>query len=326
MLGLPGFNPFSFRSPSKRQLAISPGSFSRGFNPFSFRSPSKLTPASYLATTPRYSFNPFSFRSPSKQISHGVQAFVQFQSLLVQVSFKTGDAGRVGRWYGFNPFSFRSPSKHIEHSISLLARLFQSLLVQVSFKTKVESNFYRTNVSIPSRSGLLQNTPQCCRRQLRKVSIPSRSGLLQNPRRLARSSRGRRFQSLLVQVSFKTTSAQGRCGIPLFQSLLVQVSFKTQILRQHHITYRLFQSLLVQVSFKTEERRQIMTNTKVSIPSRSGLLQNAFRTGCSRCHVSIPSRSGLLQNVSMASGCAPQHVSIPSRSGLLQNKGLPKTV
>jgi len=127
-----------------------------------------------------------------------------FQSLLVQVSFKT-------------PIRAKSAYGHTA---------FQSLLVQVSFKTETTNESNTHLVSIPSRSGLLQNPRECpiCAGEERfnpfsfrspsklrtarttapgAVSIPSRSGLLQNV--ASRTSRSPvTFQSLLVQVSFKT--------------------------------------------------------------------------------------------------------------------------
>jgi len=82
---------------------------------------------------------------------------MSFQSLLLQVSFKTANENRriscrvvsipspsgllqnselqeKQKTVGFNPFSFRSPSKPGEDWVDLLAK-FQSLLLQVSFKT-----------------------------------------------------------------------------------------------------------------------------------------------------------------------------------------------
>ena len=59
----------------------------KGFNPFSFRSPSKRD---YLLTIqPGAGFNPFSFRSPSKRAPSENDGAFTFQSLLLQVSFKT---------------------------------------------------------------------------------------------------------------------------------------------------------------------------------------------------------------------------------------------
>ena len=60
-----------------------------------------------------------------------------------------------------------------------------------------------------------------------------------------------RFQSLLLQVSFKTP-AKRRCHwLAGFQSLLLQVSFKTIRDRELRRQEEWFQSLLLQVSFKT---------------------------------------------------------------------------
>jgi len=61
-------------------------------------------------------------------------------------------------------------------------------------------------VSIPSPSGLLQNLPQDQLWSVEGVSIPSPSGLLQNG---SRTNYGPwiMFQSLLLQVSFKTAEA-----------------------------------------------------------------------------------------------------------------------
>jgi len=128
----------------------------RRFNPFSFRSPSKLgrfreCECSFRVSIPsrsgllqngarrqvesNFCFNPFSFRSPSKQIKRlFVAAAKAFQSLLVQVSFKTGGAVMSTSLPRFNPFSFRSPSKRWIMRVDTCRC-----------------------VSIPSRSGLLQN-------------------------------------------------------------------------------------------------------------------------------------------------------------------------
>jgi len=126
------FNPFSFRSPSKP----SPGRKNRAPRPFqslllqvSFKTPSDAT------LCPGDRFNPFSFRSPSKRTWPAI----------------------AWRRCRFNPFSFRSPSKpggkqnEDKHS-------FQSLLLQVSFKTANRMRIHIPGVvSIPSPSGLLQN-------------------------------------------------------------------------------------------------------------------------------------------------------------------------
>jgi len=80
------------------------------------------------------------------------------------------------------------------------------------------------------------------------VSIPSPSGLLQNAN-LSSSSFFFSFQSLLLQVSFKTTY------------------------RAYNLAASEFQSLLLQVSFKTDPE-ETLAEIRVSIPSPSGLLQN----------------------------------------------------
>ena|GEM_PF-1457581 len=141
--------------------------YSRRFNPFSFRSPSKPATASHQAL--RKGFNPFSFRSPSK---HGRPLYswglrTRFNPFSFRSPSKRWQGGRFQRYKCFNPFSFRSPSKR--GSITLRA----------------------VNVSIPSRSGLLQN--------------PVVRLLTQTPT----------FQSLLVQVSFKTARAR---NYPNFQT------------------------------------------------------------------------------------------------------------
>jgi len=148
-----------------------------------------------------------------------------FQSLLLQVSFKTAAAGprpatgvsipspsgllqnapvvEVVRVLGFNPFSFRSPSKQDVGPALRGDPWFQSLLLQVSFKTTQTQTSDELRVSIPSPSGLLQNTFR---------------GLAAKPSL---------FQSLLLQVSFKTLSPHELWSLDQFQSLLLQVSFKT---------------------------------------------------------------------------------------------------
>jgi len=127
-------------------------------------------------------------------------------------------------------------------------------------------------VSIPSRSGLLQNNADADMRTIKAVSIPSRSGLLQNVGVDGFIS-GMLFQSLLVQVSFKTAARTTGLGASRFQSLLVQVSFKTGC-GVDSGDVEAFQSLLVQVSFKTAAAGRNQSLPDVSIPSRSGLLQN----------------------------------------------------
>jgi len=151
----------------------------------------------------------------------------------------------------FNPFSFRSPSKRLLNGF-----------------------FEQPTVSIPSPSGLLQNFGRQRMSEVKCVSIPSPSGLLQNRYEVGCCSLGL-FQSLLLQVSFKTsttlTTVPGTVSIPSPSGLL-------QNLRQHHVAYHerfnpfsfrspskrcnqleppplaAFQSLLLQVSFKTGNR------------------------------------------------------------------------
>jgi len=219
-----------------------------------------------------FRFNPFSFRSPSKLLPHKLWPLALFQSLLVQVSFKTITGANIRGDTRFNPFSFRSPSKQ---------------------GNDVGPDALR--VSIPSRSGLLQNRLSVCslrpQRRFNPFSFRSPSkhsrpgecpGLHRfNPFSFRSPSKpasfqnlpGRRwFQSLLVQVSFKTR--KGKClNVCSFQSLLVQVSFKTMSASAHvpstrfnpfsfrspskhfprsnYGPWKAFQSLLVQVSFKT---------------------------------------------------------------------------
>jgi|GEM_PF-458910 len=287
-----GFNPFSFRSPSKPQLpgvesgwGFNPFSFRspskpegrtdvlrNGFNPFSFRSPSKRW--AYPLANPSPGFNPFSFRSPSKpygtQTQTGQQQFqslllqvsfktcygrtaaikTSFQSLLLQVSFKTMSRSTLHGPISFNPFSFRSPSK----------------------PTAVRENG-QIVVSIPSPSGLLQNGVRVYYSQVvgfnpfsfrspskRKgamiqssivfVSIPSPSGLLQNIH-VTKPHPSLVFQSLLLQVSFKTLAqAAARLGRVGFNPFSFRSPSKRSTLLAQAAA-RLFQSLLLQVSFKT---------------------------------------------------------------------------
>jgi len=242
------FNPFSFRSPSKPRCCRRRDGL-RGFNPFSFRSPSKRRQRHVVL---RRCFNPFSFRSPSKRRTrhvrscHGVSIpspsgllqnthpvwvglTLSFQSLLLQVSFKTlphdcvvrinvsipspsgllqnRNSDRQRLELRFNPFSFRSPSKR-RSGISTSAR----------------------RVSIPSPSGLLQNTPEPKDGIVLIVSIPSPSGLLQNWAGLTSSVRTR-----FNPFSFRSPSKPPRkqCQkTATFQSLLLQVSFKTRTLER----------------------------------------------------------------------------------------------
>ena len=106
-------------------------------------------------------FNPFSFRSPSKL-------------------FAPADIEQAQQC--FNPFSFRSPSKHRGRRCGRIT-WFQSLLLQVSFKTITWRASRCARVSIPSPSGLLQNS-----------QAPQHGGAM-------------KFQTLLLQVSFKTRSS-----------------------------------------------------------------------------------------------------------------------
>ena len=104
------FNPFSFRSPSKRPGGSPLGPQGCRFNPFSFRSPSKHGEIVGLPAP-----EPVSIPSPSGLLQNSA-SFThwysnRFQSLLLQVSFKTtSSCGSTGGTC-FNPFSFRSPSK-----------------------------------------------------------------------------------------------------------------------------------------------------------------------------------------------------------------------
>jgi len=147
------------------------------FNPFSFRSPSKHEGEDYSNATS------VSIPSPSGLLQNSGGAVMSvstpFQSLLLQVSFKTAGASNRARWK------------------------FQSLLLQVSFKTGRPLIVNEISVSIPSPSGLLQNAGEHALRVAIPVSIPSPSGLLQNPK-WPHVARRMPFQSLLLQVSFKT--------------------------------------------------------------------------------------------------------------------------
>jgi len=197
-----------------------------------------------------------------------MKRFPPFQSLLVQVSFKT-------------PFFQRARRSG-----------FQSLLVQVSFKTPTTETIRPASVSIPSRSGLLQNAGRTNygpwisfnpfsfrspskRDQRRKgkclsVSIPSRSGLLQNPSP----------EEILAEIrfnpfSFRSPSKRGNTDAYGCTTGFNPFSFRSPSKRSA--------SMFVDAGH-------------VSIPSRSGLLQNAVDQRSLRAKVSIPSRSGLLQN------------------------------
>ena len=127
-----------------------------GFNPFSFRSPSKRRDAPKSMKS--WGFNPFSFRSPSKRglFAQGrrIRVSIPSPSGLLQnmMRLNTHEAPRR-----FNPFSFRSPSKPRRVDRLLALPPFQSLLLQVSFKTPYAPEIIFGYVSIPSPSGLLQN-------------------------------------------------------------------------------------------------------------------------------------------------------------------------
>ncbi len=174
------------------------------------------------------------FQSLLVQVSFKTRALPQmpcgrapFQSLLVQVSFKTPYAVLTkAEGLRFNPFSFRSPSKRRRPSWSSGTQRFQSLLVQVSFKTPRMWTLRRRLVSIPSRSGLLQNDAS--------PDPPFPSGS---------------FQSLLVQVSFKTPRAGRFLRLRRFNPFSFRSPSKRGVL--YFGTRTQFQSLLVQVSFKT---------------------------------------------------------------------------
>jgi len=194
-----------------------------------------------------------SIPSPSGLLQNLIRSPAQplpwFQSLLLQVSFKTCISAAPS-WprRRFNPFSFRSPSKH-RRPLYSRGLWFQSLLLQVSFKTPAAVEFIRRELF---QSLLLQVSFK---------TLPRTSAQLD------------RFQSLLLQVSFKTRKKPWFMTGPTFQSLLLQVSFKTRAggeaeggarvsipspsgLLQNTTSsastvYPTFQSLLLQVSFKT---------------------------------------------------------------------------
>ena len=289
-----GFNPFSFRSPSKRVLSA----LSRG-GTVSIPSPSGLL-QNGQSTGCVFAF-PVSIPSPSGLLQNAdafaSAAQIPFQSLLLQVSFKTVLQPEVLRLSRFNPFSFRSPSKRGLLRIDTCRCRFNPF----SFRSpsKRSRALWRKNcrVSIPSPSGLLQNrvagrflyrsgrfnpfsfrspskqekaavlhqhhsfnpfsfrSPSKLFQEKRQmITLKFQSLLLQvsfktSPRPLWTVSV--RFQSLLLQVSFKTTVAAEVDYVSAFQSLLLQVSFKTELL-DSVIVCRLFQSLLLQVSFKTQ--------------------------------------------------------------------------
>ena len=174
-----GFNPFSFRSPSKRNDQCNCTRRS-----VSIPSPSGLLQNRNLPLIlwTFHCFNPFSFRSPSKR-GHlpmwcGTAVSIPSPSGLLQNGLPDGFWTTPER---FNPFSFRSPSKH----------------------ERIQE-WADGSVSIPSPSGLLQNFGYGAFGNAGRVSIPSPSGLLQNPNGLEVTEK-EAFQSLLLQVSFKTS-------------------------------------------------------------------------------------------------------------------------
>ncbi len=267
-------------------------------------------------------------------------AFTQkaFQSLLVQVSFKTGRHFNLTKQQGFNPFSFRSPSK-LNPNPGCCISAFQSLLVQVSFKTgstllpNCEARFnpfsFRSpskpttrqvmaavGVSIPSRSGLLQNRGDRWSPRPRAVSIPSRSGLLQNRNDFRIGIRGS-----FNPFSFRSPSKRGDRWSPRSPSFN-PFSFRSPSKRrpdggQHeNCSFNPF-------SFRSPSKRWDGDKCVVS----GGFNPFSFRSPSKRHPdgkivlpaVSIPSRSGLLQNVDSTLAKQTIRVSIPSRSGLLQN-------
>ena len=127
------------------------------------------------------------------------------------------------------------------------------------------------------------------------------------------------FQSLLLQVSFKTAirSADGR--VVAFQSLLLQVSFKTPRRQPAWAAGMSFQSLLLQVSFKTMVRGR--NNRPPGFQSL--LLQVSFKTQRHLHRQSIPRFNPFSFRSPSKRGdhWSPRtaDVSIPSPSGLLQN-------
>ena len=243
------FNPFSFRSPSKRS--------NRGIKKayrVSIPSPSGLlqNPGGFHVA-PWARFNPFSFRSPSKREA-AIESWLyrMFQSLLLQVSFKTIDGQDIKilpsvsipspsgllqntrlqtfvEVLCFNPFSFRSPSKRSR------GRFWQA-----------------SPVSIPSPSGLLQNRMRLQHEETHTVSIPSPSGLLQNFGRTGNQAVRPGFNPFSFRSPSKRLLIVIQRKKTLFQSLLLQVSFKTRTLER--LQNEVFQSLLLQVSFKTAGR------------------------------------------------------------------------
>jgi len=220
------FNPFSFRSPSKL-----PQDQLWSVERVSIPSPSGLLQNAYLA---RYRVEAL-FQSLLLQVSfktgnpQDAYSHSRFQSLLLQVSFKTLTHSRRQLRSRFNPFSFRSPSKRF-----------------------CSPKYCGYHVSIPSPSGLLQNAVCSASTLADAVSIPSPSGLLQNDRGRC-GGRIAGFQSLLLQVSFKTELPGGFCIAPA-----VSIPSPSGLLQNR-------------------KRPQFYTSTTVSIPSPSGLLQNFFR-------------------------------------------------
>jgi len=108
-----------------------------------------------------------------------------FQSLLLQVSFKTAPSLKnYLAASSFNPFSFRSPSKRCWTHCITPDEWFQSLLLQVSFKTKAHGGILRVDsfnpFSFRSPSKRLGRVDVV---SPDTVSIPSPSGLLQNVER-----------------------------------------------------------------------------------------------------------------------------------------------
>ena len=197
-----------------------------------------------------------------------------------------------------------------------------------------------SGVSIPSPSGLLQNyRPLSTMRRPQSVSIPSPSGLLQNegivlitstivsipsPSGLLQNAR-RALLVLRQVVSIPSPSGLLQnappplpLSLPPFQSLLLQVSFKTweKTSKRRRRSFNPF-------SFRSPSKRSCSVSwstTRVSIPSPSGLLQNA-RLSHNRCprmsfnpfSFRSPSKPDGGRNENKKS------VSIPSPSGLLQN-------
>jgi len=218
-------------------------------------------------------FNPFSFRSPSKPIA------MQHVHRVVSIPSRSGLLQNGVRAEVALRFAVSIPSR---------SGLLQNLRDQ-----NVEE---AVAVSIPSRSGLLQNN-RCHTPKSYSVSIPSRSGLLQN----AVGGRSNVVRRGFNPFSFRSPSkhrtvfgpVDGLVSIPsrsgllqnavcsastpadAFQSLLVQVSFKTQ--RRDRADYQ--HDRFNPFSFRSPSKPPPAQNPVpafVSIPSRSGLLQNAL--------------------------------------------------